>query len=98
MKRDDLLFFVEEFRDGLLGERSSDMMCGAVSMPLQALLYLYGVKTELMQGLYESGDRNHLWLECEDGTVIDPTADQFGGPKVYIGPVTGIYTAGRTWA
>ncbi len=24
------------------------------------------------------GKRSHSWLQCDDGTVVDPTADQFG--------------------
>lgn len=28
----------------------------------------------------------HTWIETGD-TIIDITADQFGGPKIYIGPV-----------
>ena len=95
MNRDELLSFVEEFRDGVLGERSSDMMCFAVSAPLQAMLSFTGVETEMMEGFYDDGDRNHVWLQCEDGTVIDATADQFDGPKVYIGPSTELYACGK---
>ena len=97
MDSDALLSFVEEFRSGLLGERPSDMMCFSVSFPLQALLSLNGVKTVLMEGMFDAWDRNHIWLKCENGTVIDPTADQFGGPKVYIGPATAMYANGRPW-
>ena len=71
------------------------MMCFAVSAPLQAMLSFSGVETDMMQGFYDDGNRNHVWLQCEDGTVIDATADQFDGPKVYIGPAIEMYANGR---
>ena len=106
MRKKKLLSFVEEFRSGLLGEKPSDMMCFAVSAPLQAMLSFSGVETELMQGFYDEGNQcvarndpnaclNHIWLQCEDGTIIDATADQFDGPKVYIGPAIELYANGR---
>ena len=88
---------MEEFRSGLLGERASDMQCFKVCWPLQALLDLNGVKTVLTEGMFDAWDRNHIWLSCDDGTVIDPTADQFGGPTIYIGPAIGMYATGRPW-
>jgi hypothetical protein len=39
---------------------------------------------EVVQGRYRGHDHTFLVI---DGTVIDITADQFGGPKVYIGPL-----------
>ena len=97
MDSDALLSFVEDFRSGILRERPSYMQCFKVCWPLQALLDINGVKTVMMEGIYKAGDRNHIWLECVDGTVIDPTADQFGGPTVYIGPAIGMYATGRPW-
>ncbi len=47
-----------------------------------------------MEGTKE-GEWNHFWLQSKDGTVVDPTADQFGGPAVYVGPVVGMYEKGE---
>ena len=34
----------------------------------------------------------HCWIVSEDGaTILDLTADQFGGNRIYFGPVTGKY-------
>jgi hypothetical protein len=44
----------------------------------------------------EGYEREHFWLEMDDGTVIDPTADQFPGldlPPVYIGKLPTMYIA-----
>ncbi|MDR3547648.1 MAG: hypothetical protein P4M11_05170 [Candidatus Pacebacteria bacterium] len=38
----------------------------------------------LVQGKYENADHTFL---LNDQVVIDITADQFGGPKVYVGPL-----------
>lgn len=65
------------------------MMCFAVCAALQGWLSFRGVSTELVEGDFKR--TNHYWLALPDGTIIDPTADQFtkpcGGPmpKVYIG-------------
>ena len=81
-------------------------MCFETCYPLQSLLKLSGVTTVMMQGVYENASVNHVWLQCEDGTIIDPTADQFGGPKVYVGPaaaasdgwpITTLYVNGSPW-
>ncbi len=53
--------------------------CGLASLYLKEKL-----GGEVVQGKY--GKHNHTFLFV-DGTVIDITADQFGGPKVYIGPL-----------
>ena len=34
---------------------------------------------------------DHSWIELSDGTILDPTIDQFSGkfkkfPKIYLGP------------
>jgi hypothetical protein len=53
--------------------------CGLASLYLKEKL---GGK--VVQGKY--GKQNHTFL-LVDETVIDITADQFGGPKVYMGPL-----------
>lgn len=84
------------FRRGILGKRSSDLMCFAVCAPLQGYLSMLGVETVLVKGVFhksaaESVHMEHYWLRLPDGRILDPTADQFTGdegqpmPKVYIG-------------
>jgi hypothetical protein len=85
---------VSEFRKGILGKRNSAAMCYAVCAPLQSYLGLIGYETELVEG--DFGTTNHYWLELPDGTIIDPTADQFSTPmrkmpKIYIGPLPDWY-------
>ena len=55
--------------------------CGIASVYLQHLLG----KGTIQQGYY--GSHNHTFLLLNDSTVIDSTADQFGGPTIYIGPL-----------
>lgn len=80
-----------EFREGILNGGTSLDMCFAVCAPLQSYLEMCGYQTELVMGYVGSG--NHYWLRLPDGTIIDPTADQFNYllkkrnkmPPVYIG-------------
>ncbi len=53
--------------------------CGLASLYLKKQL-----GGEVVQGKY--GEHNHTFLLIGD-TVIDITADQFGGPEVYVGPL-----------
>ena len=65
-------------------ERASDLFpklnCGLASVYLQYLLK----KGRIIQGKY--GENNHTFLLVKN-TIIDITADQYGGPKIYIGPL-----------
>ncbi|KQT59997.1 hypothetical protein ASG52_19930 [Methylobacterium sp. Leaf456] len=85
-----LVWFASEFREGILDGGSPRMMCWAVSAPLEALLRMYGVETELAES--DLGECNHFFLRLPDGRVLDPTADQFNYvrseamPPVYLGP------------
>lgn len=54
--------------------------CGLASAYLQ---YSLG-KGIIINGSY--GDHNHTFLSLGE-TIVDITADQFGGPKIYIGPL-----------
>ena len=53
--------------------------CGLASLYLKEKL-----GGEVIRGKY--GEHSHTFLFVDE-TVIDITADQFGGPKVYIGPL-----------
>lgn len=93
----DLMRIVTEFREGLLQGRSSEGACFTVCAPLDGLLSFYGVRVRLVELDFSWG--NHFILEQPDGTIIDPTADQFTDiegnpmPAVYIGPMPETYKA-----
>jgi len=72
-----------DFRRGLIRKNAGDMMCGVVSFALQGYLSFLGVPAEIEEVLLPQ--TNHVFLRLEDGRVLDATADQFGGPKVYLG-------------
>ena len=60
-------------------------MCGVVCYPLRAYLSaIYGMQVEEEDVLLHSS--NHVFLRLPDGRVLDPTADQFGEERVYLGP------------
>jgi hypothetical protein len=83
MSDKQLTKFAREFRFGVLSGRRPHGMCFAVCAPLQTLLELAGVETELVEG--DVGEWNHVWLRLHDGRILDPTADQFGLAAVYLG-------------
>lgn len=89
-----LLRIVKSFRHGILGRRESDLMCYAVSSPLQGFLkHEYGLETRMVSGYLRIQTKpgrfmepEHFWLELPDKRIIDATHDQFGyEDKVYIG-------------
>lgn len=91
---------VSRFAKGIIGRRKPDQMCFAVCAPLQVFLDLCGFRTELIEGEIYLDDETvwqHYWLKMEDGTIIDPTADQFQKPngedmpRTYIGPLPDWY-------
>ncbi len=55
--------------------------CGLASVYLKHALK----SGEVVNGKY--GDHNHTFL-LADNKIIDITSDQYGGPKVYFGPIT----------
>jgi hypothetical protein len=55
--------------------------CGLASIYLQKLLN----RGDIIQGHYAS--HRHTFLMLNHSLIVDITADQFGGPKVYVGPV-----------
>lgn len=99
MKDRELITFVREFRDGLLGKHTSDRRCGMVCWPLVTLLNMENVECDLEEGtvrVVHDGENfriNHIWIRLRDGRILDPTADQFNRfflerkyPPVYLGP------------
>ena len=71
------------FRKGLIKNREGDMMCGVVSYALQSYLSFLGQPCEIEE--VDLKRCNHVFLRLPDGRVLDGTADQFGGPKIYLG-------------
>lgn len=62
-------------------EMFPNLNCGLASVYLQHRLG----EGEVVQGKYDQHD--HTFLLLADGTTVDITADQYGGPKVYCGPL-----------
>jgi hypothetical protein len=95
----ELIDFVSGFRDGILDGREPYGMCFMICAPLVTLLNMHGVECEMVEGPVTVSDdfANHIWLELDDGRVLDPTASQFNGsqrqalPPVYLGPPTAIH-------
>jgi len=89
VRDEELVEFAKEFREGILDGRKSNFMCAVISWPLCGLLNFHGVKCQTVEG--DLGEMNHVWIELEDGRVLDPTADQFNElfslnhPPVYLG-------------
>ena len=91
-----LIKFTTNFRHGLIGKQPSTSKCFMVSAPLQSILELSGVKTELVEMDFFIGDYvfNHVFLKLPNGQILDATADQFPEaklPKVYLGAIPEIY-------
>lgn len=92
-KDKNILRMARGFRAGVLEGRTSEMMCVAVSWPLQAFLEAaMGLKSTLMCS--DLGYVEHIWIKLQDGRCLDATADQLNVrrngqkfPKVYLGPV-----------
>ena len=94
MSDEELREIAQDFRDGMLGERSSLMMCAAVSWPLASLLNgLYEIACEAVE--FDAGECNHVYIRLDDGRALDPTLDQFNHwfpwknyPPVFVGTVS----------
>ena len=89
-ERGSLIEFAGEFRRAMPGSATSQLMCIAVSEPLQALFELRGQPCELME--VSAPDYHHCFLMFPSGDVLDATADQFPGmPPVYFGQATELH-------
>lgn len=90
-----ILQFTIEFRAAILGGGDSARMCAAISGPLCAALTVQGVSCRLLES--DLGECNHVFIQLNDGQVLDPTADQFNSrsqdslPEVYLGQKTWIH-------
>lgn len=91
----ELTEFAAEFRDGILDGAPSSMRCAMVVWPMVSLLGMSGVPCHAVETKdieLDWGIVNHIWIQLEDGRVLDPTADQFNDPdgnpypEIYLGP------------
>ena len=87
---------VTAFRKGLLGKRGPELMCYAISMPLEGFLNICGIDCKLQSGQVGKIFCLHWWIELSDSRIIDPTASQFNDagynmPDVYIGDLPSHY-------
>ena len=55
--------------------------CGLASLYLKHSLK----EGKVIQGSYKGN--NHTFLMIDKNTIVDITADQYGGPAIYIGPL-----------
>lgn len=91
----ELIQYALEFRAAIIGDKNSARMCAAIGDPLCAALAVKGVPTMVMES--DLGECNHVFLQLQDGRVLDPTADQFNWrssqplPGVYLGCGTSIH-------
>ena len=58
-----------------------NLNCGLATVYLRKLFS----DGRIVNGKYK--DNNHTFLLLEDSVVVDITSDQYGGPKVYVGPL-----------
>ena len=58
-------------------------MCAVVCYPLSGYLSMIGIEAAIEE--VDLQYSNHVFLRLADGRILDPTADQFNGPKVYLG-------------
>lgn len=88
------VFYTSEQRKSLSFQTDYDAVkasnfggaCLTLSGILQLVLAEHGIKTRLFQT--QSFILAHAWLETDDGTVIDPTINQFPGKRkvpLYVG-------------
>ena len=59
--------------------------CGLASLYLQHVLG----QGAIVQGQYRGHE--HTFLQLDDGSIVDITSDQYGGPSVYCGPLSAPY-------
>jgi hypothetical protein len=71
---------INQFIDQALAQFPK-LNCGLASVYLQHKLNTGSI----IQGRYD--EEAHTFLQLPDQTIIDITADQYGGPSVYIGPL-----------
>lgn len=93
MNEQEIKEFALEFREGLLGNKSSHLMCWVVTQHLSFLLKEIGINNEIVRFDIDS-NRSVEPLDCEviehycikiGEKILDPTADQFGLDKVFFG-------------
>ena len=78
----NILKITRQFAKGIIGNNKPDMMCFAITFPLQSYLSLCGLNTQLIEGKihFEKVICNHYWLKLSDNRILDPTASQFNKP------------------
>lgn len=62
-------------------EMFPNLNCGLATVYLRKLFS----KGRIVNGKFEKN--NHTFLLLDDSLVVDITSDQYGGPKIYVGPL-----------
>lgn len=96
MKKETLRRVAVEFMTGLNFPSSKDR-CYMACAPLGGYLNAFGTPCRITEGRVSK--HHHYWITLPDGTIVDPTADQFNDhrrvlPAVYVGPKPAWYKAG----
>ncbi len=58
-----------------------NLNCGIASVYLKRKIK----DSKIVQGKYK--DNNHTFIITQDNLIVDITSDQYGGPKIYVGPI-----------
>ena len=77
-KIEDIDFFIKEAK-----ELFPRLNCGLATIYLKKIIK----NGNIINGKY--GKNNHTFLLINKELIVDITADQYGGPKIYVGPVQG---------
>lgn len=76
---EEYLTVARDARARALGGRAPAGLCGSVCAAVRAhLFWRFGLGPALVWGAVAG--ESHCWLETAEGTVLDPTASQFGRP------------------
>lgn len=86
----EIIQFANRVRDDILNGNTSHTYCYLISSPLQERLRSIGIDTVMINIslLTPSIYTSHVYLQLEDGRILDATADQFPEaelPPVYLG-------------
>lgn len=84
MKNEEIIEIATDFTRGIIQENKSNGMCFFCCIMLQGYLKFLGAADwKIVEGEIEQGSEtwNHYWLQLEDGTIFDPTSDQFKKPN-----------------
>lgn len=75
LSREEVKEICEVFTTTVLKKTDRQGMCFTLSYTLGLHLEILNVEAKIVLGTYK--EQGHYWLELEDGTIVDPTIQQF---------------------